>query len=315
MKEINESIGDIGRANSTIFTTLDLTSGFWQMPLHLDDAHKTAFTIPGKGQFKWITSPMGLLGCPTSFQRMMKKFMRGTPNIIVYINDILIHSKNHEDHLVYLEKVLQQLEENHMKLNIEKCFFGNTEVSYLWFVLTPEGIKPGRDKLKAIKAAQPPTYMKAVRSFIGLCNFFQTHIKNFATVSAPLTKLTRKDSGYNGGPLPKEALDAFLELKKRLMTDPVVAYPRSDQKYVLITYASTGTDKIAGGFGAILTQVDESNKFHVIAYGSRQLRDHETNYSPYLAEMAAANWGMDILTTTSGENLSRSTQTTNLLRN
>jgi transposase InsO family protein len=105
--------------------------------------------------------------------------------------------------------------------------------------------------------------------------------------------LTRKDSGYNGGPLPKEALDAFLELKKRLMTDPVVAYPRSDRKYVLITDASTGTDKIAGGFGAILAQVDEKGNYHAIAYGSRQLRDHETNYSPYLAEMAAANWGME----------------------
>ncbi len=84
---------------------------------------------------------------------MMEKFMRGIPNVIVYIDDLLIHSKNHEDHLVYLEKVLQRLEENHMKLNSEKCFFGNTEVSYLGFVLTPEGIKPGRDKLRAIKAS------------------------------------------------------------------------------------------------------------------------------------------------------------------
>ena len=293
MKEINECIGDIGRANSTIFSTLDLTSGFWQMPLHPDDAHKTAFTIPGKGQYEWITSPMGLLGCPASFQRMMEKFMRDIPNVIVYIDDLLIHSKTHEEQLEYLEKVLIRLQENHMKLNIEKCFFGNTEVSYLGFVLTPEGIKPGKDKLKAIKNAQPPTDMKAVRSFIGLCNFFRTHIKNFSLVSAPLTKLTRKDSGYNGGPLPTEALNAFLELKKRLITDPVVAYPRSDRKYVLITDAATGTATVTGGFGAILTQVDEENKYHVIAYGSRQLKDHEKNYSPYLAEMAAACWGME----------------------
>ncbi len=154
-----------------------------------------------------------------------------------------------------------------MKLNIEKCFFSNIELSYLGFVLTPEGIKPGRDKLRAIKAAQLPTNMKAVKSFIGLCNFFRTHIKNFATVSAPLTKLTRKDYGYNFGPLPTDALNAFLELKKRLITDPAVAYPRSDRKFVLITDTSTGTDKIVSGFGAILTQVDENGDYHAIAYG------------------------------------------------
>jgi hypothetical protein len=98
---------------------------------------------------------------------------------------LLIHSKTHEEQLDYLEQVLIRLQKNHMKLNIDKCFFGNTEVSYLGFVLTPEGIKPGKDKLKAIKNAQPPTDMKAVRSFIGLCNFFRTHIKNFSLVSAP----------------------------------------------------------------------------------------------------------------------------------
>jgi len=77
------------------------------------------------------------------------------------------------------------------------------------------------------------------------------------------------------------------------MKDSVVAYPRSDRKYVLITDASTGTDKILGGFGAILTQMNDQGQYNVIAYGSRQLRDHELNYLPYFAEMVAANWGME----------------------
>ena len=297
MKEISECIGDIGRAGSTIFTTLDLTSGFWQMPLHPDDAHTTAFTIPGKGQYEWITSPMGLLGCPASFQRMMEMILDKIKNVIVYIDDVLIHSKTHDQHLESLEAVFQRLQKYGMKINLDKCFFGNTEVSYLGFVLTPNGIAPGKDKLKAIRDATSPTDMKTVRSFIGLCNFFRTHIKNFATISAPLTRLTRKDSGYKGGPLPAEAEKAFNLLKRQLISNPVVAYPRADRQYALIVDASTGSATEEGGLGAILTQIDEDGNFHVISYGSRQLVKHEKNYSPYLAEMQAAIWGMDFYAT------------------
>jgi hypothetical protein len=107
MKEITECIGDIGRANSTIFSTLDLTSGFWQMKLNEDSQDLTAFTIPGKGQFAWVTSPMGLLGCPASFQRLMETVLLNIKNVLVYIDDLLIHTSNHDDHLQVLEKVFQ----------------------------------------------------------------------------------------------------------------------------------------------------------------------------------------------------------------
>jgi Reverse transcriptase (RNA-dependent DNA polymerase) len=95
MKEITECISDIGRANSSIFSMLDLTSGFWQMKLDEKSQPLTAFTIPGKGQFHWVTSPMGLLGCPASFQWLMEGVLQNLQNVIVYIDNLLIHSDTH----------------------------------------------------------------------------------------------------------------------------------------------------------------------------------------------------------------------------
>jgi len=189
MKEISECIGDIGWANSSIFTTLDLTSGLWQMKLDPESQPLTAFTIPNRGQFHWITSPMGLLGCPASFQRLMEQVLRGLQHILIYIDDVLIHTNTHEKHLEALEQVLMRLHQHHLKINLDKCLFGDQKVSYLGFTLTPEGIKPGEAKLKAINNAEPPNDIKGIQSFMGLCNFFQHHIQDFAITAAPLFKL------------------------------------------------------------------------------------------------------------------------------
>ncbi len=129
MKEISECIGDIGRANSSIFTTLNLTSEFWQMKLDPESQPLTTFTIPSQGQFHWITSPMGLLGCPASFQRLMEQVLRGLQNILIYIDDVLIHTDTHEKHLEALEQVLLRLHQHHLKINLEKCLFGDKQVS------------------------------------------------------------------------------------------------------------------------------------------------------------------------------------------
>ncbi len=89
---MTECIGDIGRANYTIFLMLDLTSGFWQMQLDKKSQPLTAFTIPGHGQYQWITSPKGLLGCPASFQCLMEGVLRNISNVIINIGDLLVHT-------------------------------------------------------------------------------------------------------------------------------------------------------------------------------------------------------------------------------
>jgi RNase H-like domain found in reverse transcriptase len=126
-----------------------------------------------------------------------------------------------------------------------------------------------------------------------LQNFFRTHIKDFALIATPLFKLTRKDSGYKSGPLPEKALKAFYILQKQLTSERVMAFTKSDRQYAIITNAATGTANTPGGLRAILTQVDQDGNVHAISFSSRQLKDHEMNYSPFLLEAAAAVWGMD----------------------
>ena len=137
---------------------------------------------------------MGLLGCPASFQRLVELAMTGLINIIVYLDDLLVHSKTHEEHLVQLEKLFCRLRAVNLKAKLPKCEFGAKNVQYLGFRLTPESFLPGVDKLKAVKNTEIPNSIKEVRQFTGLCNFFRSHIKNFANIASPLYHLQSKDS-------------------------------------------------------------------------------------------------------------------------
>jgi putative transposase len=122
MKDMHECIGDIGQAELTIFSTLDLTSGFGQMPLNRDSVQKTAFTLPGLGQDEWVISPIGLLGCWVSFQRLIEKLMDKISNFMVYMIDLHIHSQTHGQYLDTIEILIQRLKENHIQINPAICF-------------------------------------------------------------------------------------------------------------------------------------------------------------------------------------------------
>jgi Reverse transcriptase (RNA-dependent DNA polymerase) len=131
MKHVSECIG---RSRSTIFSTIYLTAGVWQMILHLRARPYTTFTVPGMGQFQWVTSPMGLLSCPASFQHLMETVVNGLTNVIMYIDDLLVHSATQDEHLANLNQVLKCLVQYNIKINLQKCVFGSKEVSYLIYV-------------------------------------------------------------------------------------------------------------------------------------------------------------------------------------
>ena len=293
IRTIEECITEVGHADSKVFSCLDLVSGFWQMNLDEECRKYTAFTIPGCGQFQWRTSPMGLAGCPASFSRLMEVIMQGAENVITYIDDVLIHSKDHKEHLGHLEGALKRIEKSGLKLNLAKCIFGAQEVSYLGHTLTSDGIKPGKDKAAAIGASKPPRDVKQVKSFVGLCNYFRNYIDNFAIRAAPLFALTRQDCQWKGGELPAKAMASFLDLRKAISSSPVLAYPAREGEFQLFVDAAQGDECNEGGLGAVLLQKTKTGEKRVIGYASRRLEKHEKNYPAFLLELAAAVYGMD----------------------
>jgi hypothetical protein len=143
------------------------------------------------------------------------------------------------------------------KLTWRNVYLG-TRKSPIWDLLLH---RKASKLARIIKDAKPPTDIKTIRSFVGLCNFFWTHIKDFALITTPLFKLTRKDSGYKFGPLPEKALQAFYVLQRQLTSEPVMAFPKADRQYALIMDAATGTAETPGRLGVILTQVNKEGTF------------------------------------------------------
>ncbi len=133
MKSVEECIGDIGRSGSTIFSTLDLSSGFWQLPLAPESQKYTAFTVQNQGQFQWTRTSQGLHSAPLQYQRLMELTVKGLHNIIVYIDDLLVHDSDHAQHRLSLQTLFNRLRAANLKLNIEKCEFGSENVTYLGF--------------------------------------------------------------------------------------------------------------------------------------------------------------------------------------
>lgn len=262
-----------------IFSTLDLKSGYWQMPMAESSIPKTAFTCH-LGLFAFKRLPFGLTNGPALFQRSMNKVLSGLIGkcCIVYIDDVCIFSKTVEEHAEHLRLVLQRLKEAGLQVKPSKCHFEKPEIELLGFVVSKDGIRPLPDKVKAIAELAPPTDVKGVRMFIGMINYYRENIKNFSTISLPLTELTKTRQPFIWG---EEQQEAFDKLKQALTTAPILAHPDRSKPYILYTDAS---DK---AIGAILCQKDEEGVERVISYLSHKLSEAQLRYPPIEKEALA----------------------------
>ena len=264
-------------AGSTVFSTLDLHSGYWQLPVNPSDQEKTAFCPgPGMGLYEFCRMPFGLSGAPSSFQRLMDKTLQDLSFVTIYLDDILVHSKNEETHKEHLEIVFKRLSEAGLTLRGAKCHIGMTTVQYLGHVFSAGGMSPDPKKVQVVLDWPTPTSATEVRQFLGLVSYYRRYIQHFANIAAPLYCLTQAGTTFLWD---KDCSDAFATLKQRLTEAPVLVYPTFGSKaseFVLQTDASVV------GLGAVLEQDG-----HPIAYASRSLSSSECNYSVIQRECLA----------------------------
>ena len=272
--------------NARYFTTLDLASGYWQVPLDDDARPKTAFTTH-QGLYEFVRMPFGLCNAPATFQRAMQSVLAGLEwrDCFVYIDDILIASATYEEHLQHLEQVFDRLRTANLMLKPKKCRFLCKEVKYLGHVISVQGVLPDPDKTEQVKLFPIPEDVTQVRRFLGLASYYRRFVPNFAKIATPLHALLKKEKVFEW---TSECTTAFNLLKDALTSPPVLVYPKfgPNSEFILETDASYV------GLRAILSQRQEDGRVNPIAYASRGLDVHEKKYGVTELETLGLVWAV-----------------------
>jgi hypothetical protein len=257
-----------------VFSKIDLRSGYHQLKIRATDIPKIGF-ITRYGLYEYTVMSFGLTNAPAYFMYLMNKvFMEYLDEfVVVFIDDILIFSKNEEEHDEHLHLVLQKLRENQLYAKLNKCEFWLKEVSFLGHVISEGGISFDPSKVKDVLSWNTPQNVLDIRSFLGLAGYYRRSIEEFSKISKPMTKLLAKGNTFDWTP---RCETSFQELKKRLTTTPVLTMP--DMEKLFSIYCDTSGQ----GLGCVLMQ--DGN---VVAYDSRQLRKHEEKYPTHDMELAA----------------------------
>ena len=259
------------------FTILDLKGAYNLIRIRSGHEWKAAFRCQF-GQFEPTVVQFGLTNAPPVFQRFINFIFSDILNIyvVVYLDDILIFSKNLEDHRLHVAEVLKRLSDHNLVLKPSKCLFHQESVTFLGFRLSADGVSPESDKVQAIENFPVPKTVKDIRSFIGLVNYYRQFIKDFSKLSRPLTALTKKNVKFDWSPTCQSAFDA---LKKSLCVDVVLPYPDPEKPFFLETDASDFA------VGAVLSQEVSPKVIRPVAFYSRTLSDSELNYTVYDKEL------------------------------
>ncbi|GJY48708.1 reverse transcriptase domain-containing protein [Tanacetum coccineum] len=266
---------------SSVYSKIDLRSGYHQLRVREEDIPKTAFRTR-YGHYEFQVMPFGLTNAPAVFMDLMNRVCKPYLDkfVIVFIDDILIYSKNKKEHKEHLKQILELLKKEELYAKFSKCEFWIPKVQFLGHVIDSEGIHVDPAKIESIKDWTSPKSPTEIRQFLGLAGYYRRFIEGFSKIAKPMTKLTQKKIKFEWGD-KQEA--AFQLLKQKLCSAPILALPEGSEDFIAYCDASKK------GLGAVLMQREK-----VISYASRQLKIHEKNYTTHDLELGAVVFALKI---------------------
>ena len=278
--------------NSKYFTSLDLAQAFHSIPVREIDREKLSFCALDKF-YQFCRMPFGLTSAPNTWARLVTQVMQDIPKskLIVFFDDLLIHSPDLTTHLSTLKQVFQLLQRAGLRLNMEKTDWVKTEVKFLGHLISDKGVTVPPEFSQIIKDWPLPKTLKDLRSFLGKCNYYRSHFKDFAIIAAPLMAhlkgASESSRKLNLTEDPK-AISSFEALKGLLMSPQLLAYPDFDSSEPFIV----DTDYSHDGIGTVLSQIQNGVE-RPISFNARRLKPSESQYASHKGELLGLIFAID----------------------
>ncbi|XP_063370343.1 uncharacterized protein LOC134658621 [Cydia amplana] len=265
-------------AGKNIFSTIDLIKAYNQIRVYGPDIPKTSITTPF-GMFEFPFMTFGLRNAAQTFQRFMDELLRGFDFAYGYLDDILISSSSEIEHKEHLSQLFRRLQDYGVLINTSKCVFGQSEVTFLGYRVSAQGISPLESKVQAINDFPAPQTVKELRRYLGMLNFYRRFVPGAAKILAPLTALLAGDPKASTPIVWTPALRETFQLSKsHLSKATLLAHPDSDAELALQTDASDVA------IGAVLQQ-RKNGLWEPLAFFSKKLNSAQQKYSPYDREL------------------------------
>jgi hypothetical protein len=263
-------------AGSRFFTTLDAHSGFYQIPLSPESRRLTCF-ITSLGRFQFCRLPFGITSATEIFQREMAKILQGLKGVEIYVDDILIHGATEAEHDSRLNEVLKVLKSAGLKLNESKCKYKQTSIDYFGHTISGNGVRPTKEKVKALVEMQPPSDVGQLRVIMGMINYLGRFIPNLSQVAQPMNELLKSDRVWSWDCAQS---DAFKKIKELLTEAPALAFYDVNRETIVSADASSY------GIGGVLLQ-RYSDGLKPVAFFSKTLTQSQRNYAQIEKECLA----------------------------